>query len=123
MPRDVFEKHPLGFDLSDDAGNIWPEVARIVDAFALSRLGKRLAWVSGEDGINDSAPWPAVEGLDVIPDWRGMQVSGALSCDKAVSGVFFPLNIAGGGKARLGKSKTHVKSAAACTEGEAVSGR
>ena len=123
MPRDVFEKHPLGVNLSDDAGNVWPEVARIVDAFALSRLGKRLAWVSGKDGIDNAAPWSAVEGLDVIPDRGGMQVSGALSCNKAVSGVFFPFDIAGGGKASLGKSKTHVKSAAACTEGEAVSGR
>lgn len=123
MTRDVFEEHPFWFNLSDDAGNVWPEVARIVCAFALPRLGKRLAWVSGKDGINNTAPWSAIKGLDVIPDRGRMQVSGALSCDKAVSGVFFPLNIAGGGKARLGKSKTHVKSAAACTEGDAVLGR
>ncbi len=82
MPRDVFEKHPFWFDLADDAGNVWPEVAGIVCAFALSRLGKRLAWVSGENGINDSAPWSAVKGLDVIPYRGWMQVAGALSCDK-----------------------------------------
>lgn len=82
MPHDVFEKHPFGLDFPDDAGNVWPEVAGIIDAFALSRLGKRLAWVSGEDSIDDSAPRSAVEGLDVIPDWGGMQVSGALACDK-----------------------------------------
>ena len=123
MARDVFEEHPLGVDLSDDAGNIGPEVARIFDPFALSRLGKRLTWVSGEDGVNDSAPRSAVEGFDVIPDRGGMQVSGALSCDKGVSGVFLPLDVGGGGKARLGKAKTHVKSAAACTEADAVSGR
>jgi len=52
-----------------------------------------------------------------------MEVSGALPCDEGAAGVFLDLDVAGGGKARLGKSKTHVKSAAACAEGEAVSGR
>lgn len=123
MPRDVFEKDPSRLDFPDDAGNIGPEVPGIIGAFALSRLGKRLAWVSGEDGINNAAPRSTVEGLDVIPDRGGVQVSGPLARNESASWVFLPLDICGGGKARLGKAKTHVKSAAACTEADAVSGR
>lgn len=98
-------------------------MARVILALSPSRLGKRLAWVSCEQGVDLPAPWHGVEPLEVVPDWRGVEVSGALPCDEGAAGVFLDLDVAGGGKARLGKSKTHVKSAAACAEGEAVSGR
>jgi hypothetical protein len=123
MTGDVFEETPSGLNLRYDAGNFWPEVAGVILAFSLARAGKRLAGVSGKHGVNNAAPWPAVKGADVIPDRGWREVSGTLGGDDGVAGVFFPFDVAGGGKARLGKVKTHVKSAAACTEGEAVSGR
>ena len=113
MSRNVFEEDPLGLNLTDDPGNVRPEVARVVFALSLSRCGKRLAWVSGKDGVADPAPGTAVEGSHVVPDWGRSKVSGALCGNEDRSGVFFPLDKAGGGKARLGKVKTHVKSAAA----------
>lgn len=125
MPRDVFEETPskVGSELFDNSLDVGPEVSRVVLAFSLSRLGKRLAWISREQGVDETSPWSGVEGFDVVPDWSGVEVSGALRGDEGASGVLFPLDVAGAGKARLGKAKTHVKSAAACTEGEAVSGR
>lgn len=123
MPGDVFKEDPLGLHLSDDPGHVGPEVAGVVGPFALSRLGKWLAGVSGEDGVADAAPRVAGERLNVIPDRGGVEVSGALACDEGAAGVGLPLDKGGGGKARAGKAKAHVKSAAACTEGEAVSGR
>lgn len=113
MPRNVLKEDPLGLNLSDDPGDVGPEVAGVVFALSLSRGGKRLAWVSGKHGVAEATPGAAVEGADVIPDRGRGEVSGPLCCDKCGSGVFFPLDEAGGGKARLGKFKTHVKSAAA----------
>ncbi len=113
MARDVFKEDPFGFDLANDPGNVWPEVAGVVFALSLSRGGKRLAWVSGKDGVADPAPGAAVKGADVVPDRGRGEVAGALCGNEDLSGVFFPLDKAGGGKARLGKVKTHVKSAAA----------
>ena len=125
MAGDILKKDPFeaAAKLVDDPGDVGPEVAGIVLALSLSRLGKRLAWVSGKESVDLSAPWSPAELLEVVPDRGGMQVSGALSCDEASAGILVDLDIAGGGKARLGKAKTHVKSAAACAEGEAVSGR
>ncbi len=114
VSRDILEKAPFEFitELSEDAQNVRPEVARIVFALSLSRMGKRLTRVSGKHGV-DAAPRSCVEGFDIVPDWRGRDVSGALPCNEAVAGVGVPFDVAGGGKARLGKLKTHVKSAAA----------
>lgn len=125
MARDILEEDPAqaGAKLGDDAGDVGPEVARVRRALSLSRLGKRLACVSGKQGVDLSAPGQAAEPLEVVPDGGGVQVSGALARDEGRSGVFLDFDVDGGGKARLGKAKTHVKSAAACAEGEAVSGR
>lgn len=125
MAGDILKKDPFKAvaKLVDDPGDVGPEVAGIVLALSLSRLGKRLAWVSGKQRVDLSAPWSPAEPLEVVPDRGGMQVSGPLSCDEALAGIVVDFDIAGGGKARLGKAKTHVKSAAACAEGEAVSGR
>jgi hypothetical protein len=123
VSRDVFEEHPAGLHFADDPGDVRPKVAGIVGPFALSRLGKRLAWVSGEDRVGDTAPRGAAEQLEVVPDRGGVEIPGALPCDEGSAGIGFNLDVAGGGKARLGKAKTHVKSAAACTEAEADFGR
>lgn len=123
MPRDILEKAPPGLNLSDDASDVGPEVAGVVLALSLSRLGKRLAWVSGEHGVDMPSPRAGVECLEVVPDRGGREVSGPLPSDEGLPGVVLDLDVSGGGKARLGKLKAHVKSAAACAEGEAVSGR
>jgi len=123
VPRDVFEEHPFGLAFPDDPGHVGPQMAGVGRTFSLARRGKRLAWVSGKHGIDDAAPWQPAESLDVVPDRGGGEVSGALGSDEGAARVFVIFDEAGGGKARLGKLKTHVKSAAACTEGQALSGR
>lgn len=125
MSGDILEKDPFEAvsEFINDPGDVGPEVPGIVLALSLSRLGKRLAWVSGKEGVDLPAPWSPAEPLEVVPDRGGVEVSGPLSCDEASAGIVVDLDVAGGGKARLGKAKTHVKSAAACAEGEAVSGR
>ena len=58
-----------------------------------------------------------------IPVWRGVQVLCALNCNERLPGVLVDFDVAGGSKSRLGMAKISVKSAAACTEGQAVLGR
>jgi hypothetical protein len=74
----VFEKDPFGFDFADDPGNVWPEVPLVILASPLSGLAERLAGISGQDGIECTAKSPPVEGGNVIPDWGGCEVAGAL---------------------------------------------
>jgi hypothetical protein len=78
-------------------------------------LRKWLAWIPGEDGVDMSAPWSSVEGLDIIPDWRGREVSGALGGNEDRSRVFFPLDIAAGVEAGLSELQTHVEATASGT--------
>jgi hypothetical protein len=118
VPCHVFEEDPTRANLVNDPGNVWPEVAGIEGSEALAGGRKRLARIAGQDGIHDSAPRAPGEGLEVSPDRGVAKVSRSLGGNEGCAGVFFPLDIAGGGKARLGKLKAHVKAAAACTEGE-----
>ena len=76
VPGDVFEEYPFGAAFPDDAGHVRPEVAGVVCPLALSCHGKRLTGVSGEDGVDESAPWAAIEPLEVIPDWCSVKISG-----------------------------------------------
>lgn len=120
---DVLEKAPSWLELVHDPLDVRPEMARIIFAFSLSRLGKRLTRVAAKHGVGLSAPGSGVEQLEVVPYRGGLEVSGALSRDERSPWVVVDFDIAGGGSARLGKAKTHVKSAAACAEGQSVSGR
>ena len=123
MPRDVFEKHPFRLDLADDPGNVWPQVPLVVCAAPLSGLGKRLAGIPGEDGVERASEGSSVEGGDVIPDRGGSEVSGLLGGDECPPGIFLPLDEAAGVESRLGEHEAHIEATAACAEGQSVSGR
>ena len=86
VPGDVFEEHPFGATLADDAGDIGPEVAGVARAAALSSGAERLAGISGEDGVEGPAEDPGIEGSKVIPDWGGSEIPGALGCDEHGAG-------------------------------------
>jgi hypothetical protein len=122
VPCNVFEKDPFRSDLADDAGDMGPEVARIICAEALTSKAERLAWVSSEDGVDESSPRPSVEGSQVGPDRCGGEVSCPLGGNDAVSGVFFPLDPASGVEAWLCKHEPEIEAAGASTEGKPMSG-
>jgi hypothetical protein len=46
MMGDIFEEHEGRLDLANDAGDMRPEVARVVRAPALARDGERLARIA-----------------------------------------------------------------------------
>ncbi|SNR71750.1 hypothetical protein SAMN06265378_1207 [Paracoccus sediminis] len=68
MMGDIFEEDEVRLDLSDDAGNMRPEVARVVRAPAFACDRERLARIARSDDIHRAAPWAAVEGSNVVPD-------------------------------------------------------
>ena len=68
MMGDILEEHERRFDLADDAGDMRPEVARVVRTPALARDGERLARIARSDDVHRAAPWAAVEGGNVVPD-------------------------------------------------------
>ena len=73
MMGDILEEHEGRFDFADDAGDMRPEVARVVRAPALARDRERLARIARSDDIHCAAPWAAVEGGNIVPDRRAIQ--------------------------------------------------
>jgi hypothetical protein len=67
---DVLEEAPLGLALPEDAGDVRPDVARVVGAGPPSGDGEGLAGVSAHDAIHRATPSSAVEGGQVRPDRR-----------------------------------------------------
>lgn len=125
VPGDILEKAPSEAvaKLVDDPGDVGPEVALVRSPFTLSGLTERLAGVPGEEGVELPSPRAAAEPLEVVPDRCSVKISGHLGGDEGLPRVLLDFNEGGGGKARLGEAKAHVKASAARAEGEAVSGR
>jgi len=73
MSSDVFENNESWSALSDDPGDVRPEVARVVLPGATTGDAERLAWITRSDEIHDSTPRASVEGGEVRPDRRAIQ--------------------------------------------------
>ena len=68
MMRDVLEEHEGRLAFADDAGDMGPEVARVVRTPPLARDGERLARIARSDDVHRAAPRAAVECGNVVPD-------------------------------------------------------
>jgi hypothetical protein len=73
MMGDILKKDKGRLDFADDAGDVRPEVARIVRAPALARDGERLARIARREDVHRAAPRFAVEAGNVVPDRRAIQ--------------------------------------------------
>ena len=122
MTGDVFEKDPFGAAFGDDAGDLWPEVAGIIGPAAFACCAKRLAGISGEDGIEGTVEGPGIKAAQVVPDWRRGEIPGTLGCDEDGAGPVFPLDKGAGVIAGLRQHKAQIKASAACAEGQSVPG-
>ena len=122
MPGDVFEEHPSGAALDDDACDIWPEVPGIVGTLAFASGAERLAGISGEDDVEGAAKGPGIEAAQIIPDWRRGEISCALGGDEDFAGIAFPLDERAGVEAWFGQHEAQIKASAACAEGQSVPG-
>lgn len=68
MAGDVFEESPFRAAFVEDAGDMRPEVARVLDAFSMAGIGEGLTGVSRSEDIHSAAPASAVEGGSIVPD-------------------------------------------------------
>jgi hypothetical protein len=82
LPGDVFNEHPCRAAFLDDAGDLWPQVSRIVGSAAFSGGAERLAGISGKDDIEGSSEGAGVEAAQVIPDWCRGKIPSALGGDE-----------------------------------------
>ena len=68
MMGDILEEDEGRLDFIDDAGDMRPEVARVVRTPALARHAERLARITRSDDVHRAAPRAAVKGSNVVPD-------------------------------------------------------
>lgn len=122
MPGDVFEENPFGAAFANDAGDLGPEVSRIVSATALSGRAEGLAGISREDGVEGAAEGPGVETAQIGPDRSRGEVSGALGSDDDGARPVFPFDEGAGVIAGFGEHEAQIKASAACAEGQSVPG-
>ena len=119
---DVFEEHPFRAALSDDAGDVWPQVPWIVGTAALSGCAEGLAGITGQHSVECTAQGSGIEGSQVIPDWRRGEIPGALGGNEDGAGPILPLDKGAGVEAGFGEHEAQIKASAACAEGQSVKG-
>jgi hypothetical protein len=108
--------------LSDNPGDVWPEVPRIVGSAALPGDGERLARVPPRDTIHNSTPRVAVKGLNVIPDRCRTQGLVCHPRHESGRGVSFPFDIAHSSGSWFGKLESKFKSGNSRAEGQNIDG-
>lgn len=119
MMGDILEEHEGRFDIADDAGDMRPEVARVVSAPALARDRERLARIARSDDVHRAAPRAAVEGSNVVPDNSLIQGRIFHPRHESGCGVGFPFDMAHSTISGDGDGEPEVETARAGAEGEA----
>lgn len=119
MMGDILEEHEGWLDLADDAGDVRPEVARVIRTPALARDGERLARVARSDDVHRAAPRAAVEGSNIVPDNSLIQGRVFHPRHESGCGVGFPFDMAHSTISGDGDGEPEVETARAGAEGEA----
>ena len=119
MMGDILEEDEGRLDLADDAGDMRPEVARVVGAPAFARDGERLARIARSDDVHRAAPRAAVEGSNVVPDNSLIQGRVFHPRHESGCGEGFPFDMAHSTISGDGDGEPEVEPARAGTEGEA----
>jgi hypothetical protein len=119
MMGDILEEDEGRLNLSDDAGDMRPEVARVVGTSALARDREWLARITRSDDIHRAAPWAAVEGGNIVPDNSLIQGRVFHPRHESGCGVGFPFDMAHSTISGDGDGEPEVETARAGTEGEA----
>jgi hypothetical protein len=119
MMGDILEEDEGRLDLGDNAGDMWPEVARVVRAPALSRDGERLARIARSDDVHRAAPRAAVEGSNAVPDNSLIQGRVFHPRHEDGRGVGVPLDVTHSTISGDGDGKPEIETARAGAQGEA----
>lgn len=119
MMGDVLEEHEGRLDLADDAGDMRPEVARIVGTPELARDRERLARIARSDDVHRAAPRAAIEGSNVVPERRAIQGRIFHPRHESGCGEGFPFDMAHSTISGDGDGEPEVETTCAGTEREA----
>ncbi len=119
MMGDILEEDEGRLDIADDAGDMRPEVARVVRAPALARDGERLARIARSDDVHRAAPRAAVEGSNLVPDSSLIQGRVFHPRHESGCGEGFPFDMAHSTISGDGDSEPEVETTCAGAEGEA----
>jgi len=122
VPGNVFAEDPFGSAFADDAGDVGPEVARIVGAAAFASGAEGLAGISGENRVKGTAEGPGIEAAQVVPNWCRDEISCALGGNEHGPWPFLPFDEGAGVIAEFGEHEAHIQPSAACAEGQSVPG-
>lgn len=117
---DVFEETPLGIDFLDNPPDVWPQVARIVFTFPLSREGEGLTGISASNEMNFRTPWSAVEGGNIVPQRSWIQ---GLVCHPRHEGACsegFPLDVTNSLISGFCDMEAELQAANACAQRKSV---
>lgn len=119
MMGDILEEDEGRLDLADDAGDMRPEVARVVRAPALARDRERLARIARSDDVHRAAPRAAVETGNVVPDRRVIQGRVFHPRHESGCGEGFPFDMAHSSISGQGDGEPEVDATGAGAEREA----
>ena len=119
MMGDILEEDEGRLVLADDAGDMRPEVARVVRAPALARDRERLARIARSDDVHCAAPWAAVKGGNVVPDNSLIQGRVFHPRHESGCGEGFPFDMAHSTISGDGDGKPEIEPARAGAQGEA----
>jgi hypothetical protein len=119
MMGDILEEDERWLHFADDAGDMGPEVARVVRTPALARDRERLARITRSDDIHRAAPRAAVEGGNVVPDNSLIQGRVFHPRHESGCGVGFPFDMANSTISGEGDGEPEIEPACAGAEGEA----
>jgi len=119
MMGDILEEDEGWLALADDAGDMRPEVARILGAEALACNRERLARIARSDDVHRAAPRAAIEGSNVVPDNSLIQGRVFHPRHESGCGEGFPFDMAHSSVSRDGDGEPEVDAASSGTEREA----
>jgi len=123
MVGDVLEEAPFGLDLTQDAGDVGPEVPGVIHALPPSGNAERLARIAAQDAIHNAAPGAAVEGGKIAPHRRRIQGFIRHARQQDADRVGFPLNITDCSSSGNRQSEAEIESSDAAAEGEGGKGK
>ena len=119
MMCDILKEDERRLDLADDAGDMWPEVTRILAAKPSACDAERLARITRSDDVHRAAPWAAIETGNVVPDNSLIQGRVFHPRHESGCGEGLPLDIAHSTISGEGKVQSEVEPASAGAEGDA----
>lgn len=118
MMGDIFKEDERRPALFDDAGDMWPEVARVLRAKTSPGDREWLARIACSEDIHDAAPWAAVEGGNVVPERSRIQGRVFHPCHEDGRRIGFPLDVTHSSISVAGDVQGEVEAGPACAQGE-----